>query len=86
MGPVADGEVGERLSWNQPRCESCWFEVEGDWDGDHLLAVRRPVRRPGPTVIEQCAWCGRPTFIGIFVRADPASVPFPRLQREEAGS
>ena len=83
---MVDGEVGERLSWNQPRCESCWFELEGDWDGNHLLSVPRPVHRPGLEEVERCAWCGRPTFAGIYVRADPPSVPFPRSERGEDGS
>lgn len=76
------GAVGDRrLSWDQPCCESCWFELEGQWDGDRLVSVRRPVhsplRRLGLGEVVRCAWCGAPTFAGIYVRADPATLPFP---------
>ena len=69
-------------NWNQPICERCWIEAEAVWvtdlpDGrDRLESIRFPVRLTNPT-IEQCAWCGQPTIIGAYKRADPRAVPYP---------
>jgi hypothetical protein len=69
----------KRLSWTQPICEADWVDqrstfAEKGWDD---LVVERPTTvRTAP--LEQCAWCGLPTFVGIYVRADPATVPYPR--------
>jgi hypothetical protein len=45
-------------------CERCWFDQRGD---------RMPVRLAHPDA-ERCAWCGRPTIAGIYVRADSADL------------
>ena len=60
-------------SWTQPMCEDCWNR-------------RNPTRRAsrladGP--LERCAWCDVRTTSGIYVRANPASVPYPKDTREE---
>ena len=39
-------------------------------------AIRRPHMLKDP-VIEQCAWCGHFTIVGIYTRVDPATVPYP---------
>jgi ribosomal protein L24E len=31
----------------------------------------------GHRTVEQCAFCGRETKSGIYVRQDPATVPYP---------
>lgn len=45
---------------------------------DHMVGVRKPVLlRAEEATVERCAFCGEPTIFGCFVRADPATVPFP---------
>lgn len=69
---------GVRLSWNQPQCEVCWIEHNTHTgQGVHVLT---PYRSPHP-VLEQCAFCGKPTIVGIYVRWDPdnVAVQFPRV-------
>ena len=60
------------MNWNQPICDHCW-------------TAREPNRVPVRVVYRQqhsCAFCGRTTQSGIYVRADPHSVPFPRRDTE----
>lgn len=72
------------LSWTQPCCERCWIDAEGEFDlgvdehsvWEHLVSLRRPMLVRNPP-IERCAWCGGATFIGLYRRADPATVPYP---------
>jgi len=56
------------VSWSQPMCLRCWVD-------------RHPDGRPPVTLVtpppDRCAWCGRPTFAGIYVRADPSTLPYP---------
>ncbi len=55
--------------WNQPTCSRCWYEREPD---------RYPVSiAEGHRTVEQCAFCGCETKSGIYVRQDPATVPYP---------
>lgn len=66
---------GVRLSWRQAICERCWLR-------------RRPGRAPVRMAWrcaerEVCSYCGGDTIAGIYVRDDPAHVPFPRPEREE---
>jgi hypothetical protein len=68
-----------KLSWTQPVCERCWIEREAVWDEtdtEVLVGLRLPVRTMEPE-LERCSFCGLPTFIGVFVRADPTKVPYP---------
>lgn len=59
------------LSWNQVICDACWWAQHGE---------RNPVRvRNRGELI--CAFCGQVTDGGIFVRRNPATVPFPREER-----
>lgn len=61
-------------SWNQPQCERCWAVLHTDEMG----RIREPVRAlTGTGPAEQCAWCGMPTWAGIWVREDPSKVLFP---------
>jgi len=61
--------IGPRFSWSQPCCDDCWTRRDGE---------RTPFRMNFP-VKEICAWCGMFTESGIYVRHDPADVPFPRV-------
>lgn len=76
------------MSWTQPQCERCWIEANGEFDlhtlpngqvVDRLVSLRKPIRLVDPPV-EACAWCGALTISGIYVRADPASVPYPATE------
>lgn len=76
----------KRLSWTNPCCEQCWIAREGNWTRVDDLEVLESVRAPSKSLdagIEQCAFCGNPTFLGIYVRADPASVAFPRFEDDD---
>lgn len=58
------------MSWTQAICEACWNERNPD----------RPATAIKPEFAdeERCCWCGKATRSGIYVRADPAKVPYPR--------
>lgn len=64
---------GFKFGWTQATCERCWVERQG---------FRQPtrVRDEFHTGAEPCAFCGRPTWVGIYTRADPAKVPYPRIE------
>ena len=67
-------------NWNQPQCESCWIDdntEEVEENGSFMLKIRQPVRMQDATV-EVCSWCGELTIFGIYVRANPSDVPFPK--------
>lgn len=51
--------------WTHSVCEKCWKERSPD---------REPIRTMDETP-EKCCWCGAVTGLGIFQRADPATVP-----------
>lgn len=74
-------------SWNQPICERCWIDANGEFDLDDVAGVvtQRLVSLRMPTVVrepsvEECSFCGNPTILGAFVRADPSSVPYPKAK------
>ena len=60
-------------NWNQPQCERCWVDQHTNSDG----TIREPVRVRDVEGARVCAFCGYPTWAGIFVRADPSAVPYP---------
>ena len=64
---------------NQPICEADWIERNAVWEGDKLISIRMAVRLAEPDV-ERCAWCGAPTIFGAYVRAEAASLPYPRSE------
>jgi hypothetical protein len=71
-----------RYSWNQPICEKDWIDqrvVTTVVDGIEVVVdIPVPMRMVSEHVaIERCSWCGEPTIFGAYVRADPATVPFP---------
>jgi len=67
------------MPWQSaPMCERCWIQREGKWEHyntedsgtslEQLVSVRAPILLRGVTEIEQCAVCGSPTIIGLYVR------------------
>jgi len=66
------------LSWTQPTCERCWIIQNAEWeDNDRLVGVNRPVMVM-EAELEICSYCGFPTIVGIYTRADPATVRYPK--------
>ena len=63
-----------RLSWTQPICDTCWWNRNPE---------RVPIRiADGKTHRERCAFCGEQTMSGIYVRHDPATVPYPATRED----
>jgi hypothetical protein len=56
------------VTWTQAVCDRCW---------DLWSPGRSPVRLVKPQK-ERCSACGEETHSGIYVRADPKTVPYPR--------
>lgn len=72
------------MSWNQPMCERCWINKNTTVHDDGSETIRRPFLMVGEHVTaEQCAWCGNQTIVGMFVREDPATLPYPTLEQAE---
>lgn len=79
-----------RYSWTQPICTDCWVQdnsvMEPDGGG---LAVREPVRikeQDGDTFadhLEECCKCTRYTTSRIFVRVNPAAIPYPSRTKDD---
>ena len=66
------------LSWTQPTCEACWIGQHSQWDEEeNLVSIGKPVR-VREADLERCSYCGAPTIVGIYTRADPATVNYPR--------
>jgi hypothetical protein len=70
--PSVPGGLEIGMSWTQPCCEDCWVAREG---------ARRPSRLRIPES-EKCAFCGRVTRAGIYVRVNPATVRYPTIEEE----
>lgn len=62
--------AGDRVTWTQPICTSCWVAEEGE---------RTPGRIKGDTT-QICCACGRLTDSGIYVRRNPMGVKYPRVR------
>lgn len=73
-----------RPSWTQPLCDPCWADDYGivNDDGDVVGLSRLPVRLVDPDP-QTCCRCGRSTSGGIYVRVDPKTVSFPRVETDE---
>ena len=63
--------------WNQPVCEGCWIRKHTKVVAGQRDLTRVPVR-VSDAPVERCCYCGGMTFVGIYVRIDPETVPFPR--------
>lgn len=72
-----------KLSWTQPQCEQCWVENNTMLGDDGELYVKMPARLHDVTEFEVCAWCGLWTIVGIYVRADPETVPYPAREDDD---
>ena len=66
--PDCSGPAQVSWGWTRPCCLVCWHE---SYPG------QKPVRRRA-TDSQTCAWCAASTVSGIFIRADPHTVPYPR--------
>lgn len=70
--------------WTQAICERDWIARNAEWDGGKLVSIRRATTIRDPeSPVEQCCYCGEPTIWGAFIREDPATVPFPRIEVPE---
>lgn len=61
------------MTWTQPVCRACWNVREKG---------RIPVRVNNSGNDEFCCLCGRTTSEGIYMRLNPATVPFPKVEDE----
>jgi hypothetical protein len=61
-----------KASWTQPVCENRFFELTG-YRIAHRLKIPKEEWEP-------CCFCGTPT--NIYIRIDPKTVPFPRMEPE----
>lgn len=72
--------------WSQPCCERCWIENNTSWelgpDGIDQQTIRQPTRITDPQ-LELCCHCGYETIVGIYIRIDPATVPYPSAEADE---
>jgi hypothetical protein len=57
-------------TWTQPICDDCWVRQNGARVPSRVADEYRET--------EQCAFCGRMTRAGIYVRQDPTLVKFAR--------
>jgi hypothetical protein len=83
MAAPTERPTSPPLSWTSAICESCWlsrepYTVHLDSDsGD--IQIRTPVRiRSDIISLQVCGYCGGPTIWGVFVRVDPATIPYPQ--------
>jgi hypothetical protein len=56
------------MSWTQAICRGCWNERNPD---------RQVTNAPTIYVGDVCCYCGEEATTGIYVRADPTTVPYP---------
>lgn len=54
------------MSWTHLMCVACWIDKNPG---------RQPHRLSEPQK-ETCAWCGKENTDGIYMRADPKTVPY----------
>ena len=73
------------MNWNQPICERCWIDrqTEAVWKPSYTILSYANMKLPvviqrEETKIERCSYCGKPTFLGAYIRDNPEKVPYPR--------
>lgn len=74
------------MNWNQPVCEQCWITEHAIYalDTRGVVGVKLPtVVRGNDVEVEQCCRCGSPTIMGVYVRIDPRTVPYPKEDTPE---
>lgn len=62
------------MTWTQPVCENRFKEMYPDREPHRLI----PQEGEEP---DRCCYCGEPAT--IYVRLDPKTVPFPRVESDE---
>lgn len=73
QGPAAGG--ARSASFTQPLCTFCWLEAPESDRGVRSPHVLRGLSEA--ELQERCCQCGTGTVPGIWVRRDPATVPYP---------
>lgn len=58
------------MSWTQPICKNCYTKDNPDREP---LALQYPER-------ENCCKCGELAVDGIYIRIDPESIPYPKVE------
>jgi len=58
-------------NWTQPVCIRCWNRDYPDRQTEGSGDIGAP---------EHCCECGSDTRSGLYVRRDPATVPFPTME------
>lgn len=61
------------MNWTQPVCIPCWNRDHPD---------RQTQGRGDIGDLEHCCLCGGETRSGLYVRLDPATVPFPSEEKQ----
>jgi len=64
------------MTWTQPVCGPCWIVRSGGQVPTRLKIAE----------LERCCRCGNETRSGIYIRVDPASVPYPRTDPDESSA
>jgi hypothetical protein len=57
-------------------CERCWINEHTHIDPTFNVSIRQPTMLKIREV-EKCSFCGEFTIVGIYVRQDPKTVPYP---------
>lgn len=74
--------------WTQPICAARWNQDYATSDRPGSLMSTRGTVDPeldsfGTGWPERCCFCNKPTLCGIYVRIDPATVPYPKRDQEQ---
>lgn len=77
--------------WTHRSCERCFInrQIDAQDDGDQWVTIKIPVLLNQQVMVEsneavgECCFCGLPTVIGLYVRADPSTV---QCVHEEEGA
>lgn len=75
------------LSWTHPICTEDWVQLNHKVDDEGQMLIRQPTKvvdPDNPFDPKMCAFCGRLTSAGIYMREDPAKVLFPAVKDDDA--
>lgn len=64
------------MTWTQPICAARWNQDYSE--GRRTVNVE--LDEIGSGDLEHCCYCNKPTLSGLYVRLDPATVPYPRKE------
>lgn len=81
-----EGELFKGFSWTQPICTDDWVQQNHKPDPEGIgILIKTPTKvKQDEFTPEMCAFCGRLTSAGIFVREDPGKVLFPARKGDPA--